>query len=649
MTYEAQKQAVFNLFQNSFLMAEKLKRTDSLQYLESAYSRLIDEKIWIVICGEYKKGKSSLTNALLNEPGLFPVDVDITTSIVSSITYGEREKIMVVLGKPGEEKSKKIEITRDKIPDYVTEQKNKNNTKNSRMLVIESPNQQLENGLVLVDTPGVGSLNTNHTDITYAFISNADVILFVSDVDKPLSQPELDFIKMIREHNQNLVYVLTKTDLVDENDYKAIVENNRQKLAKISQCSPGEITIIPVSSKNKLDYLKTQDAEDLEDSNFPKLEEKIWQILNQEKGYILLMSALGSINQVIIEMKTPLQAEWQGCQKQTKEELDALENKFETEKKRLEELIHNQNTWNNQLRDGMTDMRQEVMYSFEEGFIKIRRQLNDYIEGMQDKPQKIASLIETEIDALISKLGKELSQTAQLIYKDLEYSTQLNLNPLEVTSLESSTKISTNDISLKDREWWGKATTASRSGLMTGLSVATIGGAIGFVAGLPFGGVGSVPGTTIGAGIGAALGKVAGFFMGTKNTWEELNKKDQIENQRIIAKKINPIIEDSQRQSRKILNDAITKLERFMRDEFSGQIQRQKKTYEESLNSIKRSRDLSQQDAAQRSQELQKHLEYLNGIYQRGAQIAKEIEKWKTNQSHDQSDGKTDVGGWADA
>ncbi|MEM1167541.1 MAG: dynamin family protein [Cyanobacteria bacterium P01_H01_bin.35] len=646
INFEIQKKAVLKLFQDSLFIAEKLKKSDSLQYLKSAYSRLIDEKIWIVICGEYKKGKSSLTNALLNEPGLFPVDVDVTTSLVSTITHGEREKIMVVLGKPGEEKSKNIEITREEISDYVTEQKNKNNTKNARMLVIESPNQQLENGLVLVDTPGVGGLNTNHTDITYAFIPNADVILFVSDVDKPLSQPELDFIKMIREHNQNLVYVVTKTDLVDENNYEAIVENNRQKLTKISQCSPEEITIIPVSSKNKLDYLKTKDVEDLEDSNFTKLEDKIWQILNQEKGYILLMSALGSINQVIVEMKTPLQAEWKACQKQTKEELDALENKFETEKKRLEELINNQNTWNNQLRDGMTDMRQEVMYSFEEGFSKIRRQLNDYIEGMPDKPQKIASLIETEIDALISRLGKELSQTAQLIYKDLEYSTQLNLNPLEVTSLESSAaKISTNDINLKDSDWFDKASTATRSGFMNGFSMAVVGGAIGWVVGLPFGGVGSAPGTAIGASIGATLGQVAGFFRGAKKSWEELDKKDQIENQRIIAKKINPIIEDSQKQSRKILNDAITKLERFMRDEFSGQIQRQKKTYEESLNSIKRSRDLSQQDAARRSQQLQKPLEYLNGIYQRGAEIGKEIEKWQTSQSND----KTDVGGWADA
>ncbi|NER05228.1 MAG: dynamin, partial [Okeania sp. SIO3C4] len=182
-----------------------------------------------------------------------------------------------------------MEITREEISDYVTEQKNKNNTKNARMLVIESPNPQLENGLLLVDTPGVGSLNTNHTDITYTFIPNADVILFVSDVYAPLSQPELDFVKMIREHNQNIVYVTTKIDRIDDSKTQMIVENNRQKLAKISQCSPDEITIIPVSSKNKLDYLKTGDKEDLEDSNFPKLEDKIWQILNQEKGYILLM------------------------------------------------------------------------------------------------------------------------------------------------------------------------------------------------------------------------------------------------------------------------------------------------------------------------------------------------------------------------
>lgn len=644
MTYEEQKKAVLKLFTDSISIAEKLKKPDSLQYLKSAYSRLLDEKIWVVVCGEYKKGKSSLTNALLNEPELFPVDVDVTTSLVSTITHGEREKIMVVLGKPGEEKTKTLEITREEIPDYVTEQKNKNNTKNARMLVIESPNQQLKNGLVLVDTPGVDGLNTNHTDITYAFIPNADVILFVSDVDKPLSQPELDFVNMIKEHNQNLVYVVTKTDLVD--DYEAIVENNRQKLAKISQCSPEEITIIPVSSKNKLDYLQTGDAEDLEDSNFAKLEEKIWQILNQEKGYILLMSALGSINQVIVEIKTPLQAEWQACQKQTKEELDALENKFETEKKRLEELISNQIVWNNQLGDGMRDMRREVMYSFEDGFIKIRRQFNEYIEEITEKPQKIASLIETEIDALISQVGKEFSLKAQLLYQEFERSTGLDLNPLEVTSLESSsTKISTDDINIKERGFWDKAMRASRGGLMSGFSIAVIGGAIGTVLGLPFAGVGSVPGAAIGAAIGGTLGKVAGFFTGTKDSWDDLDKKDQIENQRTVAKKLNPIIDDSQKEGRRNLDDAITKLERFMRDEFLGKIQRQKKTYEESLNSIKKSRDLSQQDAAQRSQELQKPLEYLNNIYRRGAEIGKDIEKWQTNQSND----KIDVGGWADA
>lgn len=97
---------------------------------------------------------------------------------------------------------------------------------------------------------------------------------------------------------------------------------------------------------------------------------------------------------------------------------------------------------------------------------------------------------------------------------------------MEVILLELLIKIFINDISFKDREWWGKVIIVFCSGLMIGLLVVIIGGVIGFVVGLFFGGVGFVFGIIIGVGIGVVLGKVVGFFMGIKNIWEELNKKD---------------------------------------------------------------------------------------------------------------------------
>ena len=277
-TYQQQKQKLLQLFQQTQAIAKQYKYPEIEQNLKESAQHLAEGKLIVVVCGEFKQGKSSLINALINETNLFPVDVDITTNLVSTITYGKQEKITVVIGEPGKGQPK--EIARDKIPDYVTEQHNANNAKKTQMLIIESPNPQLKEGLVLVDTPGVGGLNTDHTAVAYAFIPNADVILFVSDAQKPLTEKELEFVEMIAGHCQNFIFVVTKKDI---GNYQEIIESNREKLNQTLNTPGEEITIIPVSSKIKLNYLKSQDQEDLEDSNFTTLENRLWQILNQKR------------------------------------------------------------------------------------------------------------------------------------------------------------------------------------------------------------------------------------------------------------------------------------------------------------------------------------------------------------------------------
>src|SRR5262249_16349917 len=150
-------------------------------------------KLLVVVVGEFKQGKSSLINALLNEPDLFPVDFDITTNLVSTFSYGNTERITVLLGEGAQTTSQPI--SRTEIPNYVSEQGNAGNVRNAQLLSMESPNPQLRDGLTLVDTPGVGGIYAQHIAITYAFIPNADAVLFVSDVEEAVSQPELDFLQ----------------------------------------------------------------------------------------------------------------------------------------------------------------------------------------------------------------------------------------------------------------------------------------------------------------------------------------------------------------------------------------------------------------------------------------------------------------------
>ena len=136
--YQQHKHQILQLFSQALGAAKHHKSAPTVEHLETARQNLVSGKLFVVVAGEFKQGKSSLLNALLNETEIFPVDIDITTNLVSTITYGKEEKVSVVLGESRQETMK--QISKQEIPDYVTEQRNAKNNKQAKMLVIESPN-----------------------------------------------------------------------------------------------------------------------------------------------------------------------------------------------------------------------------------------------------------------------------------------------------------------------------------------------------------------------------------------------------------------------------------------------------------------------------------------------------------------------------
>jgi predicted GTPase len=236
-SYETQRQDLLALFRSAIEIAHSRSAAESEQRLTEAMRRLQDGRLATVVCGEFKRGKSSLLGALLEEPALFPVDVDIATNMVTMISYRAAELINVILAGDGEEEVR--QITRADIPQYVTEQQNRGNAKNVRLLAIETPSQKLATGLTFVDTPGVGALNHEHTAVTYGFLPAADAVIFVSDATTPLAESELDFIRKISEYCPIVLFVITKIDLRD--DYAQIVDNTRAKLAEVTGKPEGDL------------------------------------------------------------------------------------------------------------------------------------------------------------------------------------------------------------------------------------------------------------------------------------------------------------------------------------------------------------------------------------------------------------------------
>src|SRR5215467_9724787 len=66
-----------------------------LRMLAESRDMLAAGQCYVVVCGEFKRGKSSLLNALVERPGLFPVDVDLATCAVVTLQWAERDWGMV--------------------------------------------------------------------------------------------------------------------------------------------------------------------------------------------------------------------------------------------------------------------------------------------------------------------------------------------------------------------------------------------------------------------------------------------------------------------------------------------------------------------------------------------------------------------------
>ena len=222
-------------------IAEQLNRTQIKDKLENL-------KIWsqknsnhIVFCGEFKRGKSSLINALLGKD-ICPADILPATAIPSIVEYGPSFKC-TVHWKNGQ--SKRIletsELFKYTIDGAIT-------TEDIRWVKISLPSDLLKEGLVFIDTPGVNDMNKQVVDVTYKFLPMSDAIVFLLDSTMPVSKTESQFLEkyIFKEVCDNIIFVLSKSDRLDEEDLEDSLDGARERLTKILGKPP---QLIAASSK----------------------------------------------------------------------------------------------------------------------------------------------------------------------------------------------------------------------------------------------------------------------------------------------------------------------------------------------------------------------------------------------------------------
>ena len=223
------------------LAALDLLADDQRRLAAEAARKLADEVVYVAVIGEFKRGKSSLINALLGETVL-PTGVIPVTAAPTLVRFGEAARATVRLLDDTE-----LSVPLASLPDYVTERGNPDNRRGVREAVVEHPSPLLRTGLVLADTPGTGSVHAHNTEMTAAFLPRVDVALLVLTVDAPLSSAEADLLAAAGGTVARAAVCLNKIDLLSPAEVEEAVEFVRSRVGALSAGSP--VPVFSVSAR----------------------------------------------------------------------------------------------------------------------------------------------------------------------------------------------------------------------------------------------------------------------------------------------------------------------------------------------------------------------------------------------------------------
>lgn len=173
---------------------------------ERVAERLREGRFYLACVGQFKRGKSTLIDALAGAPVL-PTAVVPVTSVVTVVRWGPRLAARVRFGERDWE-----EIHPASLAVYVSEDSNPGNEKNVTGVEVFVPSPLLASGMCLVDTPGIGSVFEANTEATRSFVPHVDAALVVLGADPPISGDELALVEALARTVSTLVFVLNKVD-----------------------------------------------------------------------------------------------------------------------------------------------------------------------------------------------------------------------------------------------------------------------------------------------------------------------------------------------------------------------------------------------------------------------------------------------------
>jgi predicted GTPase len=216
-------------------LAEELGAEPVAEEARELAARVSEGRFYVACVGQFKRGKSTLLNALVGHE-VVPTGYVPVTAVPTVIRFGDELRARVRM-RDGAWRG----VDLSDLKEYVTEELNPENKKAVDGAEVFVPSPLLSSGMCFVDTPGLGSVFTGNTATTQAFIPHIDAGLVVVGADPPIAGEELTLVESVGKQVQDLILVINKADRTTDPERAAAVKFTREILEKRLHRPMGEV------------------------------------------------------------------------------------------------------------------------------------------------------------------------------------------------------------------------------------------------------------------------------------------------------------------------------------------------------------------------------------------------------------------------
>jgi ribosome biogenesis GTPase A len=309
--------------------SEPLARIAELQ------RRLAEERFHLAVLGQFKRGKSTILNALLGEP-LLPTGVVPLTSIPTFLSFGKTRAVRVFFYDGRQ--TAFVDLTREQASDvlarHVTEVKNPKNQLGVERVEVEHPASLLSAGVVIIDTPGIGSTLRHNTEATLHFLPQCDAALFVVSADLPITEVEKDFLKVVRDKVAKLCFVMNKVDCLTESELVDAIVFFEKILKELSfkETEP----VFKVSARQGIEARVKEEPLRWQESGFEQLQKYLLDFLSEEKLRTLQVALARKAGVIVDDVSMSVRLQQRSLQL-SRQELEQRIAVFDTKVKEIEQ------------------------------------------------------------------------------------------------------------------------------------------------------------------------------------------------------------------------------------------------------------------------------------------------------------------------